>query len=80
MNFSDVMKQESVKKYTENGATAYDRLNGSLITLFAQIGALRSRTEKEIEDKFASAFNEDKLLATKMLFYCGNVRGGKLVA
>lgn len=76
MNFSDVMKQESVKKYTENGAMAYDRLNGSLITLFAQIGALRSRTEKEIEDKFASAFNEDKLLATKMLFYCGNVRGG----
>ena len=76
MNFSDVMKQESVKKYTENGAMAYDRLNGSLITLFTQIGALRSRTEKEIEDKFASAFNEDKLLATKMLFYCGNIRGG----
>ena len=76
MNFSDVMKQESMKKFTENGAMAYDRLNGSLITLFAQIGALRPRTEKEIEDKFASAFNEDKLLATKMLFYCGNVRGG----
>ena len=76
MNFSDIMKQESVKKYTENGAMAYDRLNGSLITLFAQIGALRSRTEKEIEDKFASAFNEDKLLATKMLFYAGNIRGG----
>lgn len=76
MNFSDVMKQESMKKFTENGAEAYDRLNGSLVTLFAQIGALRPRTEKEIEDKFASAFNEDKLLATKMLFYCGNVRGG----
>lgn len=78
MNFSDVMKQESVKKFTENGAEAYNRLNGSLITLFAQIGALRPRTEWEIEDKFASAFNEDKLLATKMLFYCGNVRGGGL--
>lgn len=78
MNFSDVMKQESVKKFTENGAETYDRLNGSLITLFAQIGALRPRTEWEIEDKFASAFNEDKLLATKMLFYCGNIRGGGL--
>ena len=76
MNFSDIMKQESVKKYTENGAMAYDRLNGSLITLFAQIGALRPRSEKEIEDKFASAFNEDRLLATKMLFYAGNIRGG----
>ena len=78
MNFSDVMKQESMKKFTENGAEAYNRLNGSLTTLFAQIGALRPRTEWEIEDKFASAFDEDKLLATKMLFYCGNVRGGGL--
>ena len=76
MNFADVMKKESVMKYTENGAVAYDRLNGSLVTLFAQIGALRPRSEKEIEDKFASAFNEDNLLATKMLFYAGNVRGG----
>ena len=76
MNFSDIIKQESVKKYTENGAMAYDRLNGSLITLFAQIGALRPRSEKEIEAKFASAFNEDRLLATKMLFYAGNIRGG----
>lgn len=76
MNFADVMKKESVMKYTENGAVAYDRLNGSMVTLFAQIGALRPRSEKEIEDKFASAFNEDNLLATKMLFYAGNVRGG----
>ena len=76
MNFADVMKNKAEIKYTENGAVAYDRLNGSLVTLFAQIGALRPRSEKEIEDKFASAFNEDRLLATKMLFYCGNVRGG----
>lgn len=76
MNFADVMKRESVMKYTENGAIAYNRLNGSLITLFAQIGALRPRTEAEIEDKFAAAFNEDRLLATKMLFYAGNIRGG----
>lgn len=76
MNFADVMKKEAAMKYTENGAIAYDRLNGSLVTLFAQIGALRPRSEKEIEDKFASAFNEDSLLATKMLFYAGNIRGG----
>ena len=80
MNFANVMKKQAQTKLTENGAVAYDRLNGSLVTLFAQIGALRPRSEKEIEAKFASAFNEDRLLATKMLFYCGNVRGGKLVA
>lgn len=76
MNFADVMKNKAEIKYTENGAIAYNRLNGSLVTLFAQIGALRPRSEKEIEDKFASAFNEDRLLATKMLFYAGNIRGG----
>ena len=76
MNFADVMKNKAEIKYTENGAIAYDRLNGSLVTLFAQIGALRPRSEKEIEAKFASAFNEDRLLATKMLFYAGNIRGG----
>ena len=76
MNFADMMKNKAEIKYTENGAIAYDRLNGSLVTLFAQIGALRPRSEKEIEAKFASAFNEDRLLATKMLFYAGNIRGG----
>lgn len=80
MNFADVMKNEAVLKYTENGALAYDRLNSNLLTLFGQIGALRPRSAAEIEDKFAAAFNEDKELTTKMLFYCGDVRGGKLVA
>lgn len=76
MNFADVIKNKAEMKYTENGAITYNRLNGSLITLFAQIGALRPRSDKEIEDKFAAAFNEDRFLATKMLFYAGNIRGG----
>ena len=76
MNFADVMRKEAVMKYTENGAVAYDRLNGNLLTLFGQIGALRPRSKQEIEDKFAAAFAEDRLLATKMLFYSGDIREG----
>lgn len=76
MNFAQVMSDNANIKTTENGALAHSSLNNSLLELFAQIGALRPRTEQEIEDKFAAAFNQDRLLATKMLFYAGNIRGG----
>lgn len=76
MNFANVMKKKAQTKLTENGAVAYNTLNNGLLDLFAVIGALRPQSESEIEQKFARAFNEDKLLATKMLFYAGNIRGG----
>ena len=76
MNFATAAKTNSNTKLTENGAFAYDTTGKALIDLFAQIGALRPRTEDEIRDKFANAFNADSLLATKMLFYAGNIRGG----
>ena len=70
-----IAKEESSIKRTENGAFAYNTTDNSLVDLFAVIGALRPRTESEIRDKFANAFNQDALLATKMLFYAGNIRG-----
>lgn len=76
MNFSDAIKHEGTKTYTENRAMAYSTTDDSLVDLFGLIGALRPRTEEEIIDKFAAAFNENQLLATKMLFYAGDVREG----
>ena len=79
MNFAQAMYREGTHKLTENGAFAYDSTaQGALLDLFAQIGALRPRTEAEITRKFAAAFKEDKLLATKMLFYTGDIRQGGL--
>ena len=79
MNFATAMYCEGTHKLTENGAAAYDSTaQGALLDLFSQIGALRPRTEREIEQKFAAAFREDKLLATKMLFYSGDIRQGGL--
>ena len=79
MNFATAMYREGSTKRTENGAFAYDSTaQGALLDLFSQIGALRPRTEREIESKFAAAFREDKLLATKMLFYAGDIRQGGL--
>ena len=79
MNFATAMHNVGTHKLTENGAFAYNTTNqGDLLDLFAQIGALRARSEREIEQKFAAAFSEDKLLATKMLFYAGDIRQGGL--
>ena len=79
MNFATAMYREGSTKLTENGAFAYDSTaQGALLDLFSQIGALRPRTESEIARKFAAAFREDKLLATKMLFYAGDIREGGL--
>lgn len=76
MNFANAVKTNTNIKLTENGARAYSTTGKALLDLFAQIGALRPRTEKEIADKYAAAFAADPMLATKMLFYAGNVRGG----
>ena len=79
MNFAQAMYKQGSTKLTENGAFAYDSTaQGDLLDLFSQIGALRPRTESEIERKFAAAFKEDKLLATKMMFYAGDIRQGGL--
>ena len=75
MNFANAMYRMGSEKLTENGAFAYNSTaQGAMLDLFSQIGALRTRTEKEIANKFAAAFHEDKLLATKMLFYAGDIR------
>ena len=76
MNFANAVKNNTNTKLTENGARAYNTLGNALTDLFAQIGALRPRSESEIATKYAAAFAVDPLLATKMLFYAGNVRGG----
>ena len=81
MNFAEAAKKTTEFTLTENGAFAYNTTaQGALLDMFSVAGALRSRSEEEIIAKFEDAFAEDALLATKLLFYCGNVRGGKLVA
>ncbi len=75
MDFSTIAKKQVQLKSTENGQMAYNTTNSNLLDLFGTIGALRTRDKAEIEDKFAKAFAEDALLATKMLFYAGDIRG-----
>lgn len=73
---SQIIANESKIKKTENGATAYNRLNNPVLTLFAQAGALRPRDEQEIREMFRQAYAYDSELAIKMVFYIGDIRGG----
>ena len=79
MNFANAMYRMGSEKLTENGAFAYNSTaQGAMLDLFSQIGALRTRSEHDIINKFAAAFHEDKLLTTKMMFYAGDIREGGL--
>jgi len=75
--FIESANELSSRKLTENGALAYNTTNGgALLDLFGIVGAMRTRTEKEISDAFAEAFNEDRALAMRLMFYTRNARGG----
>ncbi|MBO7696480.1 MAG: DUF2828 family protein [Methanobrevibacter sp.] len=62
--------------YTLNGAYAYKSTHSDLVDLFGVIGAIRNRQPEEVEELFAKAFREDKLLAMKMSFYARHITGG----
>ena len=61
---------------TENGALALRSTLDPLTDLFAVSGALRERSEEEIESLFARALSEDRLLAARLAFYTRDIRGG----
>lgn len=74
--FTDAFNKEANRKLTENGAEAFKSTNSAVLDFFATVGALRQRSEEDIIAKFDAAYAEDKLIATKILFYGRDVRGG----
>jgi len=55
---------------TDNGALGYSTSGRKLLDLNFSVTSFRNKPDKVIEDAFAKAFYEDKLLAIKWLFYC----------
>ena len=72
----EYLKNEANRTYTENGAVTHATTYSDCLDLFATIGALRSRSEQEIRNRFVRAFTEDPDLAMKTLFFARDVRGG----
>lgn len=76
MNFANAAKNENNFSETTNGAVAYKNTGSALVNLFSVIGSLRKASLVEIINLFVLAFQEDALMAMKMVFYARNVRGG----
>lgn len=70
------VKQEANKAFTENGALSLKSTQSDCLDLFATIGSLRRESDGEILSRFMRAFTEDRELATKLLFYARDIRGG----
>ncbi len=72
----EFLKKEANKTYTENGAVTYASTMSDCLDLFATIGALRSASEEDIIGRFTRAYAENPDIATKILFYARDIRGG----
>ena len=75
-NFINAMETEVAWKTPENGQTALNTTFDKCVDLFATIGALRTRSDGDIEVKFAHAYDESPLLAVKMMFYARDIDEG----
>lgn len=70
MNDLKTTLDENSFAVTENGALGYSTSGRKLLDLNFAVTSFRNKFDKVIEDAFAKAFYEDKLLAIKWLFYC----------
>lgn len=76
MDFANAMKQENKFTRTENGAVALNTTSDARLDLFGTIGALRDADENRITILFSEAYAQDKLFATKIVFYARDIRCG----
>ncbi len=76
MSFVEAMRNEGRFTRTENGAVALNTTGNACLDLFASIGALRDADENRVISLFSEAYKEDRLSATRILFYARDIREG----
>ena len=78
MGFMTQLKNEinNEKQTTENGAVGYRTTGKELLDLNFSVASLRSASDIDIINKFIHAYFEDKITATKWLFYARDAREG----
>lgn len=75
--FVQAMRVQSNLTTTENGALTNKSTLSAVLDLFGAAGAVRTRTPSDVIALFSKAFAEDRLAATKILFYIRDVRSGQ---
>ena len=74
--FANAARIAASVTYTENGHAAASTTGSALLDLYGQAGALRGQDERRIIELLDRAIAEDRLLATKIMFYARDCRGG----
>ena len=76
MGIIDLMQSENNLTFTENGALTNKSTFDAVLDFFANGGGLKDNPEAFLQ-YFINAYNTDKQLAIKVLFYLRDVRGGQ---
>lgn len=74
--FLNQMTKDSNITRTENGGVTRKSTESKVLDMFAVGGAYRTRSDEDVILLFKNAFEEDRLLAMKCLFYLRDIRGG----
>ena len=75
--FTDNAKERTINgTTTENGAYALSTTGTKLLDLYGSVGGLRDADDERVFNMIEAALAEDKLLATKIIFYTRDVREG----
>lgn len=75
--FLNQMTKDSNITRTENGGVAHKHTDSKVLDMFATGGAYRARSDEDVILLFKNAFEEDKELAMKCLFYLRDVLQGQ---
>lgn len=73
-NFTNAMFSNDA--FTNNGAVTHSTAGNSCLDLFFIAGASRNMSEEDIIILFMRAYREDKIVASKILFWARDARGG----
>lgn len=73
----DSINSEQSNTFTTNGAATFSSSLSHNLDLFSLGAACRNKTSSEKIQLFSKAFNEDKLIALKIMFYIRDCRGGQ---
>lgn len=74
--FASAWKQHQELVLTENGGLTYNTSANSNVDLFFAIGALRGQGTDRLYRLFSKAFGENPYVATRILLWARDVRGG----
>lgn len=75
--FLNQMQKDNNIAYTENGGVTRKTTESKILDMFAVGGAYRERSDKDVILLFKNAFEENRLLAMKCLFYLRDIRSGQ---